>query len=158
MRASFTLRTLFWIAALLAVALAAYKAGCQQGEHERAQLRSEAQWKEWTVTEPIDIQLRVIDAESQNPIKGVRVEMTLVSGWGDGGYTDYVTDADGSFTTNESLCVGNYQIEIHPPENSDYAGAYFHSTDDMLNIKKNGTYSPSTFLLTHKRNSNNSAE
>ena len=159
MKTRFTIGTLLWIATLLAVAISFYMAGYRSGEQERMKLQYAARQYERVVSKPIDIELGVVDAETKKPIKGAKVEMTLVSGWADGGFTAYVTNAEGKFTTSEVLCVGNYQIAIYPPAGSVYVPrTYLYSPSDMLNIKRDGSYSPTTFEVKHKATPNDNGK
>jgi hypothetical protein len=143
------IRTLLCLIAIIALVIAAYQAGFNAATIKLTpRLKS---FSDQAVSKRVDIDLRVVAAGTGLPIPNARLEMTLAHAYGNGAYTTYLTDRNGSITTTQDLYPGHYQIDIYPPLGSEFQDrAYFADPDTMLKIESDGTYSPKEFAVQNK--------
>jgi serine/threonine protein kinase len=97
------------------------------------------------------IKLLVLASDDLKPVAGAMVDVTLIrtdSGFsGDGGFSDFKTDADGVATIDNSLWPGRYQILVRAPEGSRFRDTEFSKDESILVVHEDGRYSPREFRL-----------
>ena len=100
------------------------------------------------------IKLLVLASDDSKPVAGAMVDVTLIrtdSGFsGDGGFSDFKTDADGVATIDNSLWPGRYQIQVRAPEGSRFRDTEFAKEETILVVHEDGRYSPREFRLAVK--------
>jgi hypothetical protein len=100
------------------------------------------------------IKLLVLASDDLKPVAGAMVDVTLIrtnSGFsGDGGFSDFKTDADGVATIDKSLWPGRYQIQVRAPKDSRFRDTEFSKDETILVVHEDGRYSPREFRLAVK--------
>jgi hypothetical protein len=98
--------------------------------------------------------LRVIAADTLQPLPDVEIQTVYAGRGADGGYCPTRTDQNGMA---EGVVVGPtadgpgvWQIYLNPPKGSKYRYTSFTTPETMLTVLPDGTYFPDTFRLALK--------
>ena len=92
--------------------------------------------------------IRVIAADTIRPVEGARFQTSLRGpDGGDGGFHEYMTNDAGSFTTDQYLYPGRYQIYIEPPADSRFDVTQYYGKGRYLVVREDGTYAPNEFKI-----------
>ena len=139
-----TIKFLLGLIAIVAIALASYRFGVSRAK-ERRYAEPHVGKSE---TYGYRIRLRVIAADTLEPVEGATLEHILIGeDGGDGGFNEDVTDDSGCITTEVPLRPGRHMIYIKAPKGSRYATTQFTEDETYLVVRKDGTYSPAEFRM-----------
>ena len=143
-RRQFTIRGLLILVAVIALTFAAYRRGSRDAREERFQQLARAT----PGSQSLSIRVRVLASDNLGPVAGATIEATLIGDdGGDGGFAQFVTDAQGVAVIDQALWPGRYQIYLRPPQQSRYHETTFTIEETMLVVCNDGSYSPTEFRL-----------